>query len=157
MRPDFYIVWQFLKGILIEKGFSGNIKWLFRENLIVRKDNIGNHQIFVDPELNEPGKRVKSIYDKLKKDNREIFFYTFLRNKDCTYVTIAEGSDMKVEKGDVVKKDWNLRFGFSKCLQVGKDEIELVEENEWSGLKQNEVIYFEPFSNFFWALSDYFK
>jgi len=153
MRPKFDIAIDFFKRILIEKGFSGNVKWLFRENILVKKGDNSRYKFILNPEENKPNELVETIYEKLKENNQEIFFYTFIKGNDFTYVTIASDDyDFESEEGDVIRKDWNLKFGFSNYWDFGKDEIQLLSEtDEWTEMKRKETKDIGPFDYFYMA------
>ncbi len=155
MRPEFNIAFDFYQRALLEKGFSGNVIWLFRENILVKKGNARRYKLILNPGLNEPNVNVKAIYDKLKDGNREIFFFTFIKSNDCTYATIAgDDFDFEIDDGDVINKEWNLKFGFSCCFDMEGDEIEFAEE-EWNKMKRTETKDIGPFDYFY--LAEYFK
>jgi len=114
MRPEFDIAFDFFQRTLIKKGFSKNIHWLFRENILVKKGGKGRYKFTLNPDLNKPNEKVKTIYNKLKDENSEIFFYTFIKGEKCTYATIAgDDYDFEIDEGDVKKEEWSLKFGFS--------------------------------------------
>ena len=155
MRPEFKIAYDFFQRALIEKGYSGNVYWLFRENILVKKGTKGRYKFILNPDLNKPNENVNTVYDKLKEENREIFFYTFIRDENCTYATIAgDDFDFEIEEGDIINEDWNLKFGFSNCLDIKENEIEFAEQ-EWSKMKKNETKDIGPFDYFY--LAEYFK
>ena len=154
MRPEFKIALAFFQKSLVEKGFSGNIQWLFRENILMKKGEKGRYKITLNPYLNKPNENVKTIYDKLKDENREIFFYTFIKGEDCTYATIAgDDYDFEVDEGDLIKEEWSLKFGFSGYFDLAEDEIEFAEEG-WNQMKRKETKNIGPFDYFY--LAEYF-
>jgi hypothetical protein len=155
MRPEFDIANDFFQRSLIKKGFSGNIHWLFRENILVKKGEKERYKFILNPDLNEPNEKVKTIYDKLKDSNREIFFYTFIKGQDFTYATIAgEDYDFEIDEGDLIKEEWNLKFGFSSYFDLDENEIEFVEEG-WNKMNNKETKDIGPFDYFY--LAEYFK
>ena len=155
MRPEFKIAFDFFKTSLVGKGFSNNIHWLFRENILVKTGTKGRYKFILNPDLNKPNEIVKTIYDKLKDENSEIFFYTFIKGEDCTYATIAgDDYDFEIDEGDLKKEEWGLKFGFSRYFDLAKDEIEFAEER-WDELKRKEIKNIGPFDYFY--LAEYFK
>ena len=155
MRPEFDIVIDFFKRTLINKGFSGNIHWLFRENILVKMGEKGRYKFTLNPDLNKPNESVKRIYEKLKDGNREIFFYTFIKGEDRTYATIAgDDWDFAIDEGDLMKEEWNLKFGFSGYFDLAEYEIEFAREG-WNSMKKKETKDIGPFDYFY--LSEYFK
>ena len=83
MRPEFDIANDFFQRTLIKKGFSGNIHWLFRENILVKKGGKGRYKFTLNPDLNEPNEKVKTIYDKLKDEQqRNLLLHIYQRSKN---------------------------------------------------------------------------
>ena len=155
MRPEFDIAFDFFQRTLIKKGFSKNIHWLFRENILVKKGGKGRYKFTLNPDLNKPNEKVKTIHNKLKDENSEIFFYTFIKGEKCTYATIAgDDYDFEIDEGDVKKEEWSLKFGFSGYFDLAEDEIEFAEEG-WNELKRKETKDIGPFDYFY--LAEYFK
>ena len=155
MRPEFKIAYDFFRRALIEKGFSGNIHWLFRENILVKKGTKLRYKFILNPDLNKPNENVKTIYDKLKDGNREIFFYTFIKGEDRTYVTIAgDDYDFEIDEGDLLNEEWNLKFGLSNYFDIKEDEIEFASEG-WNEMKKKETKDIGPFDYFY--LAEYLK
>jgi hypothetical protein len=151
MRPEFDIAIEFFTKSLITKGFSENVRWLFRENIVVNKGEIGRYKLTLNPNLNTPNARAKSIYDQLKEGEREIFFYTFIKGGDVTYVTIAgDDYDFDIDEGDLKIEEWNLKFGFNGHFNLDSDHIEFVEEG-WDELKEKETKDIGPFDYFYLA------
>ncbi len=157
MRPEFDIAVDFFKRSLIDKGFSGNIQWLFRENILVKKGNRNRYSFTLNIELNEPNKLVRTVYDRLKKDNREIFFFTFIKADDLTYVTIAgEDYDFEMEDGDIFKREWDLKLGYNCFWDFKQDEIKIqTDTQKWTKMKNNESKDIGPFDYFY--VSGYIK
>ncbi len=155
MRPEFEIAIDFFKRALIEKGFSGNLQWLFRENILAKQGSRNRYKFVLNPDLNKPNENVKEIYNKLREGNNEIFFFTFIKDKDLTYVTIAgDDFDFEIEEGDLLKEEWNLKFGFSSYYDFELDEIEVVAEDKWSDMQKQETKDIGPFDYFY--LAEYF-
>ena len=157
MRPEFKIAVDYYKNQLIKRGFSGNIKWLFRENLLVKKGNNERYKFILNMELNDPDVLVETIYNKLIKNNQEIFIYTFIKGENLTFTTIAgDDFDFEKEDGDELRVDWEIKFGFSNFWTLEKNEIQFQQDlKEWVKMKKNESKDIGPFDYFY--LAEYFK
>jgi len=133
------------------------MKWFYRENLLVKQGSKERFKFILNTELNEPDDLVEIAYNKLKANNQEIFFYTFIKAKDFTYVTIA-GDDFNFveDEGDVLREDWQLKYGFSYYWDLDKDGIQLQSTtDEWIKMKETKVKDIGSFDYFYKA--EYFK
>jgi hypothetical protein len=155
MPPEFEIALEFFKTALVNHGYSKNIQWLFRENIIVRQDKQNTWNFILNTELNQPNQNVKTIYNTLKSSNSEIFFFTFIQGKDLTYASIAgDDFDFDPDEGDILRTDWNLKFSFNTCFEFDKHVLS-IENNNWNTLKTKETKHLNPFDYFY--LSSHFK
>ncbi len=97
------------------------MKCLFRENILVRKENLRRYKFIANAKRNEPNESVRTNYEKLQIENQEILYISFIRDEDCTYATSAgDDFDFENDEGDLLRREWYLKFGFSLVAILSK-------------------------------------
>lgn len=159
-EPNFKTLLEFYKENLTKNGFSPNLVWIFRENVIVHSGKKARYRFYINPMINPITEdKLEKIYNYLKSTNGLIFIYTFIKDIDRTYVTIASDDyDFEDQNGDLKMADCDVLFGYSRFWDFANtsDEIEVVNDiNFWNKLKELKFNDIGPFDYFY--CFDYFK
>jgi hypothetical protein len=90
VRSEINIALYFYLRSIIEKGFSGNSKVIFKRNILVRKGNKQHYKFIINPNLNEQNESARLITESFRLKIKRILFLTLIKNKDCNYARNAE-------------------------------------------------------------------
>ena len=146
-RPSFETVINFWRGLLAERNLSLNIRWVFRENLCLKRKRGPNQTFLIAfqtfmPRVVESDARL--VYESAVGWNNPIMFETVVRSPDHTVCTISADCSGSEDEYDEAKyeKDWALCFnaedGYASSEEVFEKKRwylrKLFEDDHPSGL-----------------------
>lgn len=109
-RPDFDTALVYWQNLIQEKGFSPNLRWVFRENLYhTRHENTESFRLVFETEIHPVTlKDVRSVYEKVRPQECPIVFELLVHAQDFTLCTLL-GDEFGIDE-DTFVEEWNLYF-----------------------------------------------
>lgn len=134
-RPHFDVARAFWHVLLQERGYSSNLKWVFRENLYhTRHNDTSNFRLVFETQIHPVTlDDVRLVYDSVRPKGHPIVFASLVSTKEFTLCTLL--GDEFGTSDDVYVKEWDLYF----CAQDEYLSFEEVTTSEqWTRGKARE-------------------
>ncbi|RYZ87309.1 MAG: hypothetical protein EOP06_12890 [Proteobacteria bacterium] len=121
-KPDFDVALAYWENLLQERGFSPNIKWVFRENIFnATSESSGSFKLIFQTKIHPVTlDDVRLVYNQTKSNKGPIVFWMLVEAQDFTLCSLL-GDTLSTSR-DIYVDEWNLYF-FTEKLYLSFEEV----------------------------------